>query len=55
MERCIGYGLIDLAREAGATTVEINPNPTGASHILDFVQQGNAGLIIPKLIVSLSK
>jgi NAD-dependent deacetylase len=48
-------GLIDRAREAAATTVEINPNPTGASQTLDFVLQGNAGLIIPKLIVSLSE
>ncbi len=47
-------GLIDLARDAGATTVEINPEPTGASASLDFVLQGTAGLIIPKLVVSLS-
>ena len=48
-------GLIELARDAGATTVEINPNPTSASTNLDFVLQGNAGLIIPKLVISLSE
>jgi NAD-dependent deacetylase len=48
-------GLIDLARDAGATTVEINPNPTSASAGLDFMLQGNAGLIIPKLVISLSE
>jgi NAD-dependent deacetylase len=48
-------GLIDLARDAGATTVEINPIPTSASAGLDFMLQGNAGLIIPKLVISLSE
>jgi NAD-dependent deacetylase len=48
-------GLIDLARDTGATTVEINPNPTSASANLDFMLQGNAGLIIPKLVISLSE
>ena len=48
-------GLIDLARDAGATTVEINPIPTSTSAGLDFMLQGNAGLIIPKLVISLSE
>ena len=47
-------GLVDIAREKDAISVEINPNPTPSGHDFDFVLQGNAGLILPKLIESLS-
>jgi NAD-dependent deacetylase len=47
-------GLVDIARDGGATSIEINPNPTPSGHEFDFVLQGNAGLILPKLIESLS-
>ncbi len=47
-------GLIDVARDAGATIVEINPQPTANSSSFDFVLACNAGLIIPKLVESLS-
>jgi len=47
-------GLTDIARNAGATVVEINPNPTPLADRFDFVLQGNAGAILPKLVESLS-
>ena len=47
-------GLVDIARDRGAISVEINPKPTPAGHQFDFVLQGNAGLILPKMIESLS-
>lgn len=47
-------GLADVAGEAGATTIEINPEPTGVAPSLTAVWQGNAGTILPKLIESLT-
>ena len=41
-------GLADLAREHGATAVEINPNPTATR--FDFVIAGNAGVALPELV-----
>ena len=43
-------GLADTARTAGATIVEVNPNPTPLSDMSDFCLSGNAGKIVPELV-----
>ncbi len=45
-------GLVDVAREAGAVTVEINPQPTGGTAAFDFVIAGPSGVVLPKLLES---
>ena len=45
-------GLAGLAKQNGAVTVEINPEPTGGSEF-DYVIQGKSGLILPDLVASL--
>jgi NAD-dependent deacetylase len=47
-------GLGDIAREAGAVTIEVNPNPTGQSDSYTASLRGNAGLVLPKLVESLA-
>ena len=44
--------LIDIARHAGATTVQVNPNPTGAERVIDHALRGAAGELLPRLIVA---
>lgn len=41
-------GLVDLARRAGATTVEVNPRPSGAR--FDEVLAGSADVVLPELV-----
>ena len=43
-------GLIDVARMAGATTVEINPQATPYSDAVDYALRGPAGEILPTLL-----
>ncbi|MCX5043632.1 NAD-dependent deacylase [Aldersonia sp. NBC_00410] len=43
-------GLPVLARESGATVVEINPDPTGISHAVDHVWRTTAGIGLPALL-----
>jgi len=43
-------GLVDVAREAGATLVEINPEPTEIAASLDFALAGKSGQILPDLV-----
>jgi NAD-dependent deacetylase len=43
-------GLIDVARMAGAITVEINPQPTAYSGAVDYTLRGPAGEILPALL-----
>ncbi len=43
-------GLIDLAIDAGAKTVEINVAPTPASHMVDIPLRGPAGEILPQIV-----
>jgi NAD-dependent deacetylase len=43
-------GLAEEAQHRGAKVVEINPQETPLSAICDFGLQGNAGVILPKLI-----
>jgi NAD-dependent deacetylase len=47
-------GLAMIARDAGAATIEINPEPTDIAGSFGAVWQGNAGEILPKLIESLT-
>jgi len=43
-------GLTDLARQNGATVVEVNPNPTLHANKCDYVLAGNSGSILPELV-----
>ena len=42
-------GLVDLARRAGAFTVEINPEATAASSTVDLVFRGGAETVLPQV------
>lgn len=42
--------LIDLARQSGATTVQVNPQPTAADDIVDHSLRGLAGEWMPRLV-----
>jgi NAD-dependent deacetylase len=44
--------LIDLAKQQGATVIEINPNPTQTTAV-DIVLPDNAGKILPLLVKAL--
>jgi NAD-dependent deacetylase len=43
-------GLIPYAKRAGSKVIEINPEPTPATAIVDCALQGRAGDILPELI-----
>ncbi len=43
-------GLAETARDAGATIIEVNPNPTPLSNMSDFCLSGNAGIVLPELV-----
>ena len=47
-------GLADIAIAAGATTIEVNPSPTGQSESYTASLRGNAGVVLPKLVESLA-
>ncbi len=47
-------GLAEIAREAGATTVEINPEPTEQARSLSFAIAAEAGSALPELVDSLA-
>jgi len=47
-------GLVEIARSAGAVTAEINVEPTEDASIFDYVLAGRSGVILPKLLDSLS-
>ena len=47
-------GLADVAREAGAFTIEVNPSPTGQSESYSASLRGNAGKVLPQLVESLA-
>lgn len=44
--------LPDYAKRAGATIVEINPNPTPLSDVADYVLRGPAGVVLPALVAA---
>ena len=46
-------GLADVAIQAGAVTIEVNPTPTGQSESFTASLRGNAGVVLPKLVESL--
>ena len=43
-------GLVDIARDAGATLVEVNPQATGISGSVDFALAGKSGDVLPDLV-----
>jgi NAD-dependent deacetylase len=42
--------LTDMAIDAGATTIQVNPNPTDADGSVTFTLRGPAGTILPQLV-----
>lgn len=46
-------GFISAARAAGARTVEINPEPTPVSSLVDWSLRGRSGEILPRLVETL--
>jgi NAD-dependent deacetylase len=44
--------LIDLAHRAGATSVQVNPNPTGADYAVTHRLRGAAGELLPRLVAA---
>ncbi|PIE11847.1 MAG: NAD-dependent protein deacylase [Rhodobacterales bacterium] len=47
-------GFVDLAKQAGARTLEINLEPSGRSHIFDEVLTGPASEVVPAWVAELS-
>lgn len=47
--------LPEMARAAGATIVEVNPQPTPLSARADFVLRGASGAVLPQLIEALHR
>ena len=43
-------GLVPFAKQSGATVIEINPEATAFSEMVDFALQGPAGELLPKLM-----
>ncbi len=43
-------GLAEVAGEAGAVVIEVNPNPTGMSAGFDYAIAGNAGDVLPEFV-----
>jgi NAD-dependent deacetylase len=43
-------GLADIARDAGATVVEVNPQATGITGSVDFALAGKSGDLLPDLV-----
>jgi NAD-dependent deacetylase len=48
-------GLVHEARNRGAVTAEINPDPTHASAVVDIAIQGKAEVILPLIDVARSR
>jgi NAD-dependent deacetylase len=42
--------LTDMAADAGATTIQVNPNPTDADGSVTFTLRGPAGTVLPQLV-----
>jgi NAD-dependent deacetylase len=45
--------LLDLASEAGAVTVQVNPNPTGIEGRVSYALRVAAGVVLPELLARL--
>ncbi len=48
-------GLIEIAAGSGATTVEINPEPTAYAGRVDFALAGPSGVVLPELVNCLTR
>ena len=48
-------GLGDIARQADALTIEVNPNPTDQSDAYTASLRGKAGVVLPKLVELLAR
>jgi len=44
--------LVDIAIDAGATAVQINPNPADADDSVTFTLRGPAGTVLPRLVAA---
>jgi len=44
-----------IAREAGATVIEVNPDPTELSDAAHIVCRGRAGAVLPALVAALTQ
>ena len=44
-----------IAREAGATVIEVNPDPTELSDAAHIVCRGRAGTVLPALVAALTQ
>ena len=42
--------LTDLAIDAGATTIQVNPNSTDIDDLVTFSLRGPAGTVLPQLV-----
>ena len=47
--------LPEIARQRGATVVEVNPEPTPITRWVDFSIRGNAGVVLPPLVDAINK
>jgi NAD-dependent deacetylase len=43
-------GLARIAKSAGATVIEVNPEESGVSSLANYVLRGPAGQILPQLV-----
>jgi NAD-dependent deacetylase len=43
-------GLAEVAKDAGATVAEINPNPTGLASMFDYAIADKAGSVLPRIV-----
>ena len=41
---------VALAASAGIPTIEINPEPTAVSHLVDYRLRGDAAQILPRIV-----
>jgi NAD-dependent deacetylase len=46
-------GLAEVAKDAGATVAEINPNPTGLATMFDYAIADKAGSVLPAIVKAL--
>ncbi|HON07421.1 MAG TPA: NAD-dependent deacylase [Verrucomicrobiota bacterium] len=48
-------GLIIIAKESGATIVEINPEETEKSYLADYIFREKSGVVLPRIVEELMK
>jgi len=47
-------GLGEIASESGAVVIEVNPNPTEMATGFDYAIAGNAGMVLPEMLLRLT-